>query len=649
MHSFVRYFFPIILAFFVLTAVSGQDNFARYVNDEMMPWIDVTRFEKFEFEWNMPGKVQTFMNVGLTELDEQNYGVAIENFSEVIKLSKSFAAAYHYRGVARKAINELGLARRDLDSALLLSPKWESRLELGQVLQFANQPDAAEREYKKVLDLNPTCAYANYLLGNIEFYRGLHKKAMKYYDRCNRLDPKFAAAYVMEGLVTFMINRKISDCFGYFEKALQAQPLSRDALYWRGILWIKENQKEKALEDWTKLVEANPHTPYFRVVRAFLCIELDNFDLAFNDLRKALLENLVDENRFRASQTILDKKIDLQGVTNYAVRFSYGLQEDAFNYFKKGFCLLLSGREKSALVEFKKAEKIENSAAIFLLEGLTFEHLNKHDSALLYYDMALDLDNDIFDAHKKRGIYRYELKNYKGAYADFAHMIRLQPNSMISYRLRGMVKFQQTDYIGAVIDLTKYLKSDSTDTEVRIFRAQSFNMLKDFKRAVDDFEIALKSDSNKFDLYDVTAEAHLNAGDTSSAITTRRREAKKYRLIDPHIKNIGLLISQKKWEEALTEVESASRYFNLKSWYDKQKYSQLMTLRGIIFFRTGKYDLSIDQFTKAMKEHSKNFEAKYYRAKAYLQSGKKSDAMREFEDLKIIQYADAEIIYESLK
>src|SRR6187549_511865 len=113
------------------------------------------------------------------------------------------------------------------------------------------------------------------------------------------------------------------------------------------------------------------------------------------------------------AQTMLDKQIDLQAATHYLIRTGYGLKNETFSHLKKGYCFLLAARKKEALDALTAAEKIEPTAPVFFLKAIAYEHLNNHPSAFQYYSLALGLDNDIFDAHKKRSIYFMELKDWK--------------------------------------------------------------------------------------------------------------------------------------------------------------------------------------------------------------------------------------------
>ncbi|HWA33764.1 MAG TPA: hypothetical protein VG737_06525, partial [Cyclobacteriaceae bacterium] len=111
------------------------------------------------------------------------------------------------------------------------------------------------------------------------------------------------------------------------------------------------------------------------------------------------------------------------------------------------------------------AQKLQPSSCGYLMKGLTFEGLRQYDSSLANYNKALLMDNDIFDAHKKRAIYRYEANNWKGAYEDLNQMRRINPSSPATFRLSGMIKSNLKDYYGCIIDMAAFVKTDTTDFE----------------------------------------------------------------------------------------------------------------------------------------------------------------------------------------
>jgi tetratricopeptide (TPR) repeat protein len=641
----------VIIAIILTTCFSGhaQINFSRYLQEAFIPGVDPEEYTDVVFQWNMPGKTQTFMNEGLTELKENNYTTAAENFKEVIKLNPDFWPAHFYLGVCNKAMRQWDETEKNLTQSLKLSPQWQTHHQLGDYYHIKKAYTKASDHYEKAIELNPGAVLPTYQLGNVAFVQMNARKALKYYEKCNEVDPAFALAYVMEGLLKLKADRKNKESLAYFNKALEANENCKEALFWRGFLFLALNEPNKTLADWGKLVDSNPDVPFFRYMRAFLAIEVEDYDLAFNDLRKAIASIEDDPDAFRGGQTLMDKRIDIQYATNYAMRYAYGLSPESLGFFKKGFCLFLSDKHRSALNEFKKAEKLEVSPAIYFLKALSYEHIEEFDSANIYYDKALKIDNDIFDAHKKRGLYRFSKKDYRGAYADFADMIRIQPQLLISYRLRGLVKFEQGDFTGAMIDFTKYINGDSTDHDILAKRGVSFTHLQNYPNAVKDFKKAIELEPKQDSYYEWLSQSYMHAHDTISALNTLDENLKIFpNQITSYTRRAEFYMMQKRWVDAVKDTELAMT--KLPNGYDNHEtLSDLFFLKGLILFRSGNFTSSVESFTRSLKEDKHNDQSKYYRAKAYLQLGMKKDARQDLKELSSKSYLDARQLYESLK
>ena len=140
----------------------------------------------------------------------------------------------------------------------------------------------------------------------------------------------------------------------------------------------------------------------------------------------------------------------------------------------------------------------------------------------------------------------------------YARMIWLHPDLIIRYRLRGLVKFEQTDYTGAMLDFTRFIKEDFTDHEIFVKRGYSFTELKDHVRATSDYEkaLALKRDDDGY--YGMISDSYLNLGDTVMAYATIPKNiAKVPTYFRPYSRRINIYIMQKRWSEAMYEVEKA--------------------------------------------------------------------------------------------
>jgi tetratricopeptide (TPR) repeat protein len=72
------------------------------------------------------------------------------------------------------------------------------------------------------------------------------------------------------------------------------------------------------------------------------------------------------------------------------------------------------------------------------------------DSALKYYNKAIDKSHAFYEAYLDRGyLYALQFGNYKKAHKDFEKSIAIRPMNKFSYLYDGMVYFTEKEYIKA--------------------------------------------------------------------------------------------------------------------------------------------------------------------------------------------------------
>jgi tetratricopeptide (TPR) repeat protein len=649
----LRYFalFPGILIISLSTSFSQQRiNFSRYFNEDVLPTLEPDDYVPLEFDWKMPGNIQASMNAGLTELEEENYGAASENFLAVKNALPTFHPGFYYLGVALKAQLKFSEAENALRNSISLSKDcWQCHLQLAEALQLQGKFAEAEKEYNNATAANPRSPEPSFYLGHLELLKGNQRKAFKFYEKTTEINPDFAKGYVMQGLIKMPDALRKGDALEYFNRALAADSLCKEALFWRGLYYIIHEEPQVALKDWDKLVQTNPNVMRFLMLRGFLNIEMERYDYAFADMRKAATFHKADEEKFRGGQTLLDKQIDIQYATQYAMRNSYGLNPESFGHFKKGFCLFIAGNHEKAIEEFKRAELTQNAAVIFYLHAITLEHAGKHPAAYDLYTRALALDDDIFDAHKKRAIYRTELKDWKGANQDFNAMLRIQPESAITYKLRAFTKLSFKEYYGCIIDLTKFLKSDSTDSEVYLNRGYCHDQVQNPKGAADDYVQAIRYDSSNAGLFGVTSDQLLKAKDSARALEFKKIRTRKFPdEIAGWVDLANLQMMMEQFKEGHASIDHAISIISSGEMRYSPLFSRALQIKGMLFFHQQNYKSAIKEFTKAIEASPMQLEAQYYRGKSYILTREKILARKDFKELGQKGYLDSQEIYTSL-
>ncbi len=619
-----------IVFFLLYGVVSAQHNIEKILAESLMPEIDTKDYPAFEFEWNLSGTMQTYVNSGLTHFDTEDYDKAIFDFTEAIDEMPSFAASFYYRATAHKILNHLQKAEADYLAARKLAPQNPYILtELGELYQLMWRSDDAIGCYRDALRINENLPEAHFGLANISAFRGENGKAIKLYKRASEIKP-YPKALVRLGLLTWSLDRKdTAEALDYFSFAIKADPKFHGAYYWRSMLYLSMKKYRQALADLDALIAMNPENPYLTIERATVNMELEDYDNAFRDLRKVIygLEQ-IDRNKYEATQSLLDKRLDFQFAFEYISRTIYGLSEESIVPVKKGFCLLAVDDKEKAVEEFSKSIQAQPSGLAYFLKGLAFEHLGKHDSAFLNYDKALLHDRDIFDAHKKLGIYRSELNDWKRAYTHFNEMERIEPSLIVTYRLRAQVRLKYNDYYGIIIDLTKFISKDTTDAKVYMMRGFSQYSVKNYSMARDDYKKSIQLDSGIYSNYHYVVETLLQLKDTVSALhyinKCDRRLGLEFPLFNTHIR---INIQRKNFDKAnedLKLVLDGKRYQ-----FTPEQFSVLHYLDGMVQYRLMEKKDAMRSLEKSLKLNPDNEEALFLRSKIRIEQGQVEEAKKD--------------------
>ena len=210
--------------------------------------------------------------------------------------------------------------------------------------------------------------------------------------------------------------------------------------------------------------------------RGLMSTELGDYDRAFVDFRKVIKANSTSDNNFEGQQTWMDKKIDLQNAGHYTVTRIYGLHEDDGTKLRQAYCHILIGEYDKSITQITRTSNPKKEPLCMYLLAVSYEHKGEHDKAYQFYNLALQLDNDIADAHKKRAIYEQELKQWDRSIQDLTEVLRLTPDAYVIYKIRGTSYFYLDRFTNAISDYSKYLEHDSTNKEVISYRGVAYNL-----------------------------------------------------------------------------------------------------------------------------------------------------------------------------
>jgi tetratricopeptide (TPR) repeat protein len=161
----------------------------------------------------------------------------------------------------------LGQARDNLGNAVQLDGSWAAaNYQLGRLLLFSENADAAQSSFIKTTQLQPTWGAGHTGLADAYYAAGKRKESIAEYQKALKLDPSSARAYAGLGLARCSTGES-KDGLKDIERAIQLDPssglphLNLAAFYAES---KKKKDREKALEELNEAIKRNPDNLEFR-------------------------------------------------------------------------------------------------------------------------------------------------------------------------------------------------------------------------------------------------------------------------------------------------------------------------------------------------------------------------------------------------
>jgi len=127
---------------------------------------------------------------------------------------------------------------------------------------------------------------------------------------------------------------------------------------------------------------------------------------------------------------------------------------------------------------------------------------------------------DLAEAYMQRGAMRMILKDESGAAADYDQAVSTAPKLADAYLWRSFGRSETGDFQHAVDDISQALSLGLADEAAGYyFRAEALRQMKDYRRAIDDYDHAIALDRDFGYAFIGRGEAKTDAGDEAGALT----------------------------------------------------------------------------------------------------------------------------------
>ena len=188
---------------------------------------------------------------------KQNLQYAMDNMLKAAHLDSTKAPYFITLSDLYFAANKTFYAKAALEKCLMLEPdNIDAHLRLAEIFFIVKKYNDALDHLNAVLRIDPDNVKVFFMSGMIYKETGDTAKAISTFQKAIDLDDKNYDSYMQLGVLYEAKHNKLA--LQYYNGALKLNPRSEEALYGRGLYYQDHDDLDKAIQDYTSIVQMNP-------------------------------------------------------------------------------------------------------------------------------------------------------------------------------------------------------------------------------------------------------------------------------------------------------------------------------------------------------------------------------------------------------
>ena len=326
-------------------------------------------------------------------------------------------------------------------------------------------------------------------IGRNALYFDDYVLSIQYFNQVIKLKPYLSEPYLLRAIAKIQLGDYVGaemDC----NAAIARNPFQPGAYYTRGFIYQQTNQPEKAERDFSEALVFAPENKTYIAMRADALAELEQYDLALQDINHLLHRE----------------------------------PQSAALYFEKGSICLRSNDTVCALEAFAKATEYDSqNPANWSALGLVQLMQDRQEEALQSLSKSIEYGSKWAGDYINRAIIYYRKHNYRGALADYDKAVTLAPQDAQCYYNRGLLRDELGDYNRALEDMTQAIQLEAGKMEYHYQRGILYLQLRQWEEALADFASVRERYPYFLPVYYLSAQAETSLGNEKEAYTLRQQ------------------------------------------------------------------------------------------------------------------------------
>lgn len=343
-----------------------------------------------------------------------------------------------------------------------------------------------------------------------------------------------ASIVFLRGLARFQIG-DYKNALDSFNKALNSPEWNTELVnkatvyFYRGFLYLKQEQYDEAISDYTKGIELDSSKSGAFISRGTAYYYKGDYEQAFSDFTLAIEKNpKLSDAYFNRGNVYYQKGEYGNAIIEYSQAIQLDpLKDEAYN--NRGFIYADRGDYEKAISDFTQIIQLDSkNSTAYNNRGTVFADIGKQDKAIEDYIRAIKIDPKNELAYSNRCFAFYNLKQYEKAIMDCTQAIKLNPQFEAAYNNRGLAYDSEGEYYKAVEDYNQAIQIDHQFDKAYFNRGRTYFKIGDFDNAITDFTQALQINPLNFDAYFNRGLSYGKKGEHKNAIEDYNQYIKHY-------------------------------------------------------------------------------------------------------------------------
>jgi tetratricopeptide (TPR) repeat protein/V8-like Glu-specific endopeptidase len=233
----------------------------------------------------------TYADRGNAYLQLEEYKLAINDYTQAIKIDSQNAEYYAFRGGIYSFLKEYKQAIDDLTQAIKIDPKKATYYHLrGTTYLQLKDYKQAIADYTQAIQLDPKNATYYGGRGFAYFQLKDYKQAIDDWNQVIKIDPENATYYSARGDAYFQL-KDYKQAIDDYTQAIKLKPDFTEAHYVRGIAHYFLKDYKQAIDDWNQAIKFKPEYPEAYTNLGIVSYEMGEVETAINYWRNAIKIN----------------------------------------------------------------------------------------------------------------------------------------------------------------------------------------------------------------------------------------------------------------------------------------------------------------------------------------------------------------------